>query len=251
MAKGKKTKNKNASTSKKQHKSHHQSHENEQKDIKSSGKKKQKRKDRMVNKISADDDFRKFVEQNDSRVINEMAEDGNCLFRSLSDQLCSDYGSKHDKIRSKVCLYLEENEESFQGFIVLEEEDDMDIDFEDCATSYTEYIDRMKQEGEWGGNAELVAAAQLFRRNITIFSAGGVFSIESGHDRNTGPDLMLSYHENSHYNSVKSSTPSDNEKPSDSTYDSKTKGNRSSNENNDDKDKKKSKQAKKNETKKE
>lgn len=37
---------------------------------------------------------------------------------------------------------------------------------------------------------------------MTVFSAVGVFQIDSGRKRNSGPDLLLSYHENDHYNSV-------------------------------------------------
>jgi len=163
MAKSKKTKNK--SSSGKKQKSQTKKQQESERNIKPSGKKKKKIQEGNKNKVhaSGDDDFRKFVEQNNARVINEMAEDGNCLFRSLCDQLHSDFGSKHDVVRSEVCVYLEENEDNFKCFIVVEEDDEMDFDLDDHASSYTEYMDRMKQEGEWGGNAELVAAAQLYR----------------------------------------------------------------------------------------
>ena len=41
------------------------------------------------------------------------------------------------------------------------------------------------------------------RRTITIFSPTGAFSIESGHDEESGDKLLLSYHDNGHYNSVR------------------------------------------------
>ena len=95
-----------------------------------------------------------------TRQINNMAEDGNCLFRSLSDQLHGDYGKNHLLIRSEVCDYLLENEESFKIFVVLDEDEGCSDEY---ASSYSEYVDRMKQESEWGGNPELVAAARLYR----------------------------------------------------------------------------------------
>ena len=51
-----------------------------------------------------------------------MSADGNCLFRSLSDQLYYDYGNRHDEVRSEVCDYLEVHEDEFSIFLVLDEE---------------------------------------------------------------------------------------------------------------------------------
>ena len=41
-----------------------------------------------------------------------------------------------------------------------------------------------------------------FRRRITTLSVVGAITIRIGNDTPSGPDLLLSYHENSHYNSV-------------------------------------------------
>ena len=160
MAKGKKGKHSKKSNVKSKTKS---SSNKEHKESKQTEKSKLKEKDRpKPKKNSGDNDFRKLLEGDDTRIINEMAEDGNCLFRSLSDQLYRDYGEKHDKVRSEICDYLKENKESFQSFVVLDEEDDADHS-DEYASSYEEYLNRMRQEGEWGGNPELVAAARLYR----------------------------------------------------------------------------------------
>lgn len=42
-----------------------------------------------------------------------------------------------------------------------------------------------------------------YRRTINIFSPTGAFSIEIGHDDESGDKLLLSYHDNGHYNSVR------------------------------------------------
>jgi len=89
-----------------------------------------------------------------------MDSDGNCLFRSLSDQLYHDFGDNHGEIRSEICDYLDAHEEDFSVFLILDEEDKDD---EDYAPDFESYVYNMRQDGDWGGNVELVAAARLYR----------------------------------------------------------------------------------------
>ncbi|KAL7578165.1 hypothetical protein ACA910_012603 [Epithemia clementina (nom. ined.)] len=59
------------------------------------------------------------------------------------------------------------------------------------------------------GNVELVVAARLYRRNITVYAALlAAFTIDHGqpNKESAGPDLLLSYHDNDHYNSVRDNT---------------------------------------------
>lgn len=98
----------------------------------------------------------------DGLEIVEMSPDGNCLFRSLSDQLFGDYGKAHFDVRSAVCDFMEKNKGDFQVFLVFEDSDDSDQDEED-ARDFEHYIENMRQEGEWGGNLEVVAAARLYQ----------------------------------------------------------------------------------------
>ena len=162
------------------------------------GKKKTRGGNRTRNQQMVHDDevFRKTLLAQGSFSINEMQSDGNCLFRSLSDQLFGDYGNRHDVIRQNVCSFLEDNEEEFAVFLLLDEHDEDVADFDT-------YVGRMKEDGEWGGNVELVAAARFYRRTITVYSPTGAFSIESGHDEESGDKLLLSYHGQDHYNSVR------------------------------------------------
>ena len=103
-----------------------------------------------------DDSFRKTLLSNGSFSINEMSADGNCCFRSLSDQLYGDYGNRHDIIRQEICGFLEDNKDEFAVFLLLDEGDEDVCDFDT-------YVGKMKEDGEWGGNVELVAAARLYR----------------------------------------------------------------------------------------
>jgi len=147
----------------------------------------------------SDEKFRKTLEYDGIRTIVEMDSDGNCLFRSLSDQLYWDHGAKHEEIRSEVCDFMESHEEEFSVFLVLDDDDE-------DASDFKSYIESMRESGEWGGNLELVAAARLYRRKIKVFSLTAAYTID--HDstqKSSGPDLMVSYHDNDHYNSLRDS----------------------------------------------
>ena len=98
----------------------------------------------------------------DGLEIVYMSADGNCLFRSLSDQLFGDMGTHHSDVRDNVCDFMEKNKEEFQLFLVFEDEDDENQAEED-ARDFEHYIQTMRQDGEWGGNLEIVAAARLYR----------------------------------------------------------------------------------------
>jgi hypothetical protein len=89
-----------------------------------------------------------------------MAADGNCLFRALADQLYGDYGNCHEEIRSDICDYMAANQDDFKVFLVL---DDDSCEEGDDGKDFESYIDKMRQDGEWGGNLELVAAARLYQ----------------------------------------------------------------------------------------
>jgi hypothetical protein len=170
-----------------------------------------------------DNAFRYSLELSRDKAIVEMTSDGNCLFRALSDQLYGDYGHRHyDIVRQEICNYMALRESEFVHFLVLDDHDAKRLGEED-ASSYQDYIDQMRTDGEWGGNVELVATSRLYQRNITVYTPDGAFSIEwsdgSSVDRDASvpyPDphdqeglseedraLSVSYHEGDHYNSVR------------------------------------------------
>ena len=164
--------------------------------------------------------------QSQGHTIQEMASDGNCLFRSLSDQLYRDSGAQHALVRNEICNHLQQHRETFECFLLMNDEDEDIVDFD-------EYVSKMREDGEWGGNVELVVASRVYRRNVKIYSGlydGGVMLIQyqedekddnkyndkkgktkyeySEYEEHEGivyfGDLLLSYHENDHYNSVHS-----------------------------------------------
>lgn len=69
-------------------------------------------------------------------VVKFVDGDGNCMFRSLADQLEGNQDSHH-KYRAATTNYIVENMEYFKLFI----EDD---------EPFEDYVSRMRQHGEWG-----------------------------------------------------------------------------------------------------
>lgn len=97
---------------------------------------------------------REIVRKNDNQVkqfrkalllhglgIRTVEEDGNCLFRAVSDQL---YGSEdyHEHVRKKVCDYMQSHSDFFGNFLTGER-------------SVAQYIQDMRKDGSWAGNIEV------------------------------------------------------------------------------------------------
>jgi hypothetical protein len=147
--------------------------------------------------------------------------DGNCMFRSICDQLYQD-ASRHMEVREKIMDYIEEEEAHFSLFI----EDD---------ESFEDYVSRMRWESiililfaisaahlsfyrtqsEWGGHQELYAASQVLNINIHVHQMGAARFLlpapppstrQTQHLEPPRPpptDAHLSYHGEYHYNSLK------------------------------------------------
>jgi OTU domain-containing protein 3 len=110
--------------------------------------------------------------------------DGNCLFRSLSDQI---YGNQncHAEIRQCICDHIEAKKEFYVDFI-----------------TEKDHVQQMRKDGVYGGNLELVAASRLYKRNIHVYQAGiGFWKIELGESEN--PIHIAYHHEFEHYSSVR------------------------------------------------
>ncbi|KAG5582956.1 hypothetical protein H5410_053583 [Solanum commersonii] len=90
-----------------------------------------------------------FVEQ-------EVSGEGNCQFRSISDQI---YGSceHHKLVREQAVKQLNFYGELYEGFVPMEE--------------YDEYLKRMSNCGEWGDNVTLQAAADSYGVKILVITS--------------------------------------------------------------------------------
>eukprot|EP01038_Epipyxis_sp_PR26KG_P012051 gene12051-16127_t len=127
--------------------------------------------------------------------VKIMRGDGNCLFRSLSDQLTATEDN-HSEYRQRIVDYIVEHQDHFRLFM----EDDEDFDA---------YISRMRRNGEWGGNQELYAASQCLRVNIVVHQVCAPrYILQYENESNNVnmqiiKDIHISYHGECHYNSVR------------------------------------------------
>jgi len=161
-----------------------------------SNKQKNRKQNKWQQKDDDDDMFRESL-INQGNTINDMDSDGNCLFRSLSDQLYHDNGRKYDLVRHDICEFLSSNKEEFAAFLLMNDDDEDVLDID-------EYIEKMREDGEWGGNVEVVVASRIYKRNIVVFSfeySNGALSIvceDKDKKEDGSSDLLLSYHGESH-----------------------------------------------------
>jgi OTU domain-containing protein 3 len=121
--------------------------------------------------------------------------DGNCLFRSISDQLFSDQ-THHLEIRHQIMNYIHDHQDHFQLFI----EDD---------EPFEDYLERLRCPGEWGGHQELYAASQILKLNIHVHQLDApqfLLSapiLSSNNGRTPTRNIHISYHGEYHYNSLR------------------------------------------------
>lgn len=139
--------------------------------------------------------FELFAENLKSKkgfVIKKMAEDGNCLFRSIADQIYGD-PEMHDQVRSRCMDYMYAEREHFSQFVT-----------EDI----TAYIQRKRQNQCYGNNLEIQAIGELYNRPIEIYTLHDAtqeieqVNLFHGQYSTDNPPIRLSYHNRNHYNSV-------------------------------------------------
>lgn len=122
-------------------------------------------------------------------TIRDVANDGNCFFRAVSDQL---YGSEqfHDKLRQRACDYLLRNKHSFKDFI-------------DDEQSFDEYVADKRNDGVWADNLELQAISMACGVNIRVHQSGNPSYDIRNHPAPDTTAIHISYHFGEHYASVR------------------------------------------------
>ncbi|XP_039024740.1 OVARIAN TUMOR DOMAIN-containing deubiquitinating enzyme 9-like isoform X1 [Hibiscus syriacus] len=122
-------------------------------------------------------------------VENKVQGDGNCQFRSLSDQL---YRSQdhHKFVRQQVVYQLTSNSEIYGGYVPM---------------AYGDYLKKMSnRNGEWGDHVTLQAAADLYGVKIfvlTSFKDTCYIEILPHHPKSERI-IFLSFWAEVHYNSI-------------------------------------------------
>ncbi|GFR49572.1 hypothetical protein Agub_g11619 [Astrephomene gubernaculifera] len=118
----------------------------------------------------------------------QVAGDGNCQFRALSDQL---YGhpDSHTEVRQAVVATLRRRAESYRAYVPGE---------------YEDYCTNMAKSGTWGDHVTLQAAADTYGTRIVVvtsFADSPVINIEPA-VQNLQRTLFLSFWAEVHYNSL-------------------------------------------------
>lgn len=125
--------------------------------------------------------------------------DGNCLFRALSDQYFGDGGKHHMKIRQMTVDYMAEHADDFRMFITDE--------------TWEQHLKRMKKDGVFGDQAEIVSFSRCANVDISIHQRdtepllirpnGGDKDTRRSGEKNVRPTLHIAYHYWEHYSSVR------------------------------------------------
>lgn len=147
--------------------------------------------------------FKKF-----SLKRKKQAPDGNCLFRSISDQVYGD-PRYHAIVRGYTVDYMQIQQNSFQPFVAQSMRD------------FKVYLRLMRCNGTnykavWGGEPELQAMSELYQRHIIVFSArartGEAYvhaEYGTGFKQSKSEPIRLNFYQYGHYDSAVPARPSD------------------------------------------
>jgi len=120
--------------------------------------------------------------------LHEIRGDGNCLFRSFADQIERDE-NLHANYRAKCIAYMRTNRDEFEPFMT---------------EDYDDYVDEMAQLQEWGGNMEIIAMSRAYQVNVIIHhETDPRYEILYPDQYSAEGTIHISYHDESHYNSVR------------------------------------------------
>ncbi|SMY19103.1 unnamed protein product [Zymoseptoria tritici ST99CH_1A5] len=138
-------------------------------------------------------------------VEKEIRADGHCLYSAIADQLeqleiptgSSPNGEAlvgYKLVRAKAAEYIQQHEDDFVPF--LEE-------------PLPDYVHKVRNTGEWGGQLELMALAKTYAVDINVLQDfGRVEKIEGGSGDAAGKSAWLGYYKHGfglgeHYNSLR------------------------------------------------
>mmetsp|Transcript_90277 Transcript_90277/g.162790 ORF Transcript_90277/g.162790 Transcript_90277/m.162790 type:complete len:367 (-) Transcript_90277:123-1223(-) len=122
-------------------------------------------------------------------VVREQAGDGNCLFRSFSDQL---YGSPeyHALVRDRCSKYLASERAYFEQFV---------------AEPFEQFLGRIQRQGEWGDDVEIEALSEIYDCRVEIYASYSDSLMRTFHeacDAKWPQPIRLQYEGHAHYNSL-------------------------------------------------
>ena len=122
--------------------------------------------------------------------VVEAKGDGNCLFRSVSEQIEGDENN-YKKYRERCVDYILQNKDDFAPFL------DEDEPFDN-------YIEKISKDGEWGGNLEIYALSMALEANFCIYIYNQPCYVIKNWEI-PKYNIFLSYHNGKHFNSFRKS----------------------------------------------
>lgn len=151
----------------------------------------------MTDHRKRENEYMKKIFESHGLVEKDIEPDGHCLFSAVADQLSqngiplTDDGSRdaaYKVIRKKAAGFMEEHKDDFAPFL----EEDFD-----------EYVAKMRDTAEWGGELELTALAREYGVQISVVQDGRMEKIGEGEK-----ELWLAYYRHGyglgeHYNSLR------------------------------------------------
>ncbi|KAK3107298.1 hypothetical protein FSP39_011340 [Pinctada imbricata] len=149
-------------------------------------------------------DMMKALSESIGREIHDVLPDGNCMFRSIIDQLRmqGELDWTAMSLRTKAVEYLRENPHQDDGTHLAEF-----LPFD--GDTWLEYLKRMSKDTEWGDNIILRGLAEVIGRNICIISAFGdlhnqtTVSPSVKRDTTESDDVFLGHINDQHYVSLR------------------------------------------------
>ena len=127
--------------------------------------------------------------------MRDVSADGNCLFRSISDQ-AEGSESNHRHYRDLAIKHMKNNSEIFRLFLLEDE-------------TLEDYLDDMEQDGTWGGHFELVALSEVLNCAFCLHIQRKEPVIIKGHLPDPPRKIRtyhLAYHVGEHYSSIRKIT---------------------------------------------
>lgn len=134
-----------------------------------------------------DETFQKAMSER-GFMVNEIAEDGACLFRSISLQIYGDQ-DMHEVIRQQTMDYIYKNREYFAQFVT-----------EDINA----YVKRKRENHVHGNHIEIQAISEIYNRAVELYcyKTEPINIFNSDQLKNGYEPLRLSYQRGSHYNAI-------------------------------------------------
>ncbi|KAI1892653.1 hypothetical protein AGOR_G00135780 [Albula goreensis] len=121
--------------------------------------------------------------------LREVPGDGNCLFRSLGDQL-EGHSRGHLRLRQETVQYMQAHRQDFEPFV----EDDV---------PFTQHLSNLSQPGTFAGNDAIVAFARSHQLRVVIHQLNAPLWEINGSEKPVCRELHIAYRYGDHYDSVR------------------------------------------------